>query len=234
MRLRVRGSMTGKLILLIALGMFLVTTSVVLISRKAFERASSDTSLLVSEMLGKDIEEKNLKDANALDDFGKTIAGYMALISVQPMWDCNFDILETYVSEVRNIPNVLSATILDAQGKVLAGEKKDSMSGGKLFEIPVQKDEEKLGTVRLWIDTEHLSAARYANESVRDNLLLSFSVSSEKSSTEFLGQVLLYSVISGVLSLLFILAVLCCVVSTTLTDSTTAIALTFDCLAIFP
>lgn len=201
-------SLAGKLIALIAVGMVLVTASAILVSRNAFGRASSETSFLVSDMLGKDIEQKNLKESQSLEDYGKTIAGYMALISAQPMWDCNFDILETYAAEVKNLPDVLCAVILDAKGEVAAGEKGDKNISGLVFELPIQKGDELLGTVKLAIDSSSLDVSRKENESVRDSLLASFTEASNRAASEFTAKVLIYSLGSALAALALILLVL--------------------------
>lgn len=198
--------LTGKLIILIAVGMVLVTGSAIFVSRSAFEKASSETYSIVSDILSKDISEKNQRDSETLADYGKTITEYIALISAQPLWDCNYDMLETYAEEVKNLPNIISATISDSKDKIIAGKNEEK--SGQTFEVQSKKGTEILGTVRLTVDTDHLGEFQKKNKATLDNLLKSFNEESDKASARFIAKVLLFSLGAAAASLAIILFVL--------------------------
>ena len=104
---------------------------------------SHEKNVLLSEVNGK----------------GNALSKFVAGIAAEPILSFNFSYLENYVRDITaGDPDVAYAVILDKDGKDLTHQKAGLTSKSEVLEFvsPVLQNNERIGTVKIGISTEHI------------------------------------------------------------------------------
>ncbi len=105
--------------------------------------------------------EKNVLSAE-INGKGNNLARFLAKISAEPILSFNFSYLESYVQDIASgDQDIAYAVILDKDGNPLTHQKAEAAEKSRLFEFtsPVLQNNERIGTVKIGISTQHLERA---------------------------------------------------------------------------
>jgi methyl-accepting chemotaxis protein len=105
-------------------------------------------------------EEKAL--TTELRGKGENVAKFLAAISAEPILSFNLSYLENHVKYIsESDKDIVSAVILDKEGKTLTSQKKDSADKIEVMEFtsPILQNSEQIGTVKIGYSTVHIKEA---------------------------------------------------------------------------
>jgi methyl-accepting chemotaxis protein len=117
---------------------------------------------------------------------GENVAKFLAAISAEPILSFNLSFLENHVKYISaSDKDIVSAIILDKEGKPLASLKKDDADKRETMEFtsPILENNEQIGTVKIAYSTAHIKDALHQSQaiitalSLGTMLLVSFIVS---------------------------------------------------------
>ncbi|HOO63391.1 MAG TPA: methyl-accepting chemotaxis protein [Synergistaceae bacterium] len=166
-------SIVSKLGVLVALSMIVLTGAILFATLQGCRSMSSSVESVADTMLAQDIENKNVRDQESAEDYGKAMSHYLAWIAAAPLWNFNEESLSDYAAGMLEVPNVAYAVIYDDSGSAAAGEK---VEGAKIrsFTADISHEGDVIGTVEIGVDTTYLEALARENEITKANLIASF------------------------------------------------------------
>ena len=168
-------SIVSKLGVLVALSMIVLTGSILFAVLSGCGSMSRSVESVAETMLNEDIENKNARDQQSAEDYGKAMSHYLAWIAAAPLWNFNEESLTDYAAGMLKVPHVAYAVIYDESGSAAAGEKKEN-SKIHSFSAEIFHEGKVIGKVEVGVDTTYLEALAKENQTTRENLIASFSV----------------------------------------------------------
>ena len=181
-------SIVSKLGILVALSMIVLTGSILYATLRGCQTMSRSVESVAETMLNQDIENKNIRDRESAEAYGKAMSHYLAWIAAAPLWNFNEESLSDYAAGMLEVPNVAYAVIYDDSGSVAAGEKKETPQI-KAFTEKIIHGGKAIGTVEIGLNTTYLDALARENETTKANLVTSFNSQAAVVSAEIIRNI---------------------------------------------
>jgi signal transduction histidine kinase/CheY-like chemotaxis protein len=194
-------NIVAKLAFLVALSMVVLGASLALIARRGVEDVSRSMELATTNILEGDLRSKVEDHELAAGDYGKAMAGYLAWISIAPLWDFNYKVLEDYAEGMTKVPNISSAVIYREDGSLAAGrslshDAAHSHAEDRVFTSDIVRNGERIGSVEVRLTCDHLDDLRIESEKNLREILASYRTSASEAEESVTSRMLLLSLLA--------------------------------------
>ena len=196
LKFKLEPTITLKILVILAIGLFILSLVFSLISNASFKMLESGTYEVVDNLLEEDIQNKNKTDSAFFNAYGENLATYLSIISGPPIWNFETELVESFANDLLKLPNITYIVIYDENGTVLTGEKSQE-NNSLSFSKEIEYEGNFLGNVELGLDQAYLENLKQESVETKENLLGQFSDKSGEIISQRLSIMLLVTILSA-------------------------------------